>query len=379
MRLQLTSTLALLLVSVSPASAQSRPWRLSIDALGYTDTDRVQAVAPSIAVRRSLDTDGSRLGARVALDVVSAASVDVVSHATRGFTEPRTEGVLDAAGAFGDHLLSLSYRFSWEPDYLSNGLTAGWRARLGTPDSVLDITYGLTWDVVGRVGTPWSAFSENLFSHSATAALTQNLGAETVLRVIYSLNAQDGFLEKAYRYVPLFLDGFDPSGVDASNVDAQRLAQRPPERVPDRRVGHALGARLVQYLEPIDGSLRIDYQIYIDDWLVNSHVIEAMVRATVTPGLRLGVYARGYFQNSAFFWQRAYVLPASGELPEWRSLDRELSSHQSVTGGLRGEWQVDDVSGYVDAAAMYTHWDEFLFLRERLALIGQVGFRWTTD
>lgn len=369
--------MALVLSVTAPAAAQERPWQIGLDALVYTDTDSVQAYTPALSVRRFLDPDGSAIGASAAVDVVSAASVDVVSHASTRFLEARTQGQLDAAAAFDDQRLSLAYRFSWEPDYLSNGLTAGWRTRLGAPDSVLDLTYGLTWDVVGRVGTPWSVFSEDLFTHAATLSLTQNLGPETVLRAVYSLTGQHGYLEKPYRYVPMFdAATVENVALDFDNFDANRLPVRPPENVPDRRIGHALGARLVQYLEPIAGSLRIDYQLYVDDWEVTSHVLEAMVKATLTEGIRLGFYARGYLQTAAFFWQRAYVVDDPAQIPRWRSLDRDLSTYGSLTGGARFEWTEGDFGGYVDAAVMFTHWDEFLLLDDRVALVGQVGFRW---
>lgn len=375
MRVQLRSCCVLACLALAaPASAQQRPWRIAFDALVYTDTDNVQAYTPALSVRRALDADGSRVGASAAVDVVSAASVDVVSHATSRFLEARTQGQLDGVAALGDQQLSLAYRFSWEPDYLSNGLTAGWRSRLGTPDSALDVTYGLTWDVVGRVGSSWSVFSEELYTHNATLSLTQTLGQETVLRGVYSLTAQHGYMEKPYRYVPLF--AADGASVTSAQFDRQRLPQRPPESVPDTRVGHALGARLVQYLEPIDGSLRLDYQIYLDDWSVMSHVVDARVLGTVSRGLRFGGYARGYLQTGASFWQRTYRVEP-GQIPLLRSLDRDLSTYGSVTGGLRLEWEWQELSGYVDGAAMVTHWEDFLLLNERLAILAQVGLRWT--
>ncbi len=377
MRVQLRCCcLGVVLALAAPAAAQQRPWRVAFDGLVYTDTDNVQAYTPSLSVRRALDADGSRVGASAAVDVVSAASVDVVSHATPRFLEARTQGQLDGVAALGDQQLSLAYRFSWEPDYLSNGLTAGWRSRLGTPDSVLDVTYGLTWDVVGRSGSSWSVFSEELFTHSAALSLTQNLGPETILRVVYGLTAQHGYMEKPYRYVPLFPASVDEASITSAQFDRQRSPQRPPESVPDTRVGHALGGRLVQYLEPIDGSLRLDYQIYLDDWSVMSHLVDARVLGTVSRGLRFGGYARGYFQTGASFWQRTYRAEP-GEIPLWRSLDRDLSTYGSVTGGLRVEWEWHDLSGYVDGAAMVTHWEDFLLLSDRLAILGQVGLRWT--
>jgi hypothetical protein len=375
------STRARVLVVLSSlsleAAAQDRPWRVAMDGLVYTDTDNVQVYTPALSVRRYLDSEGSEVGARVAVDAVSAASVDVVSHASSRFSEARTQGQLDAAVAHEDQRFALAYRFSWEPDYLSNGVNGGWRTRLGTADSVLDLSYGITWDIVGRSGTSWSAFSAELFTHTAGVSFTQNLGPQTVLRGVYTLTAQQGWLEKPYRYVPLF----DRAAVQAqmptsANFDALRLPMRPPENVPDTRIGHAIGVRFLQYLQPLDGSIRVDYQFYVDDWLVTSHLVELMLRTSFTSSLVLGLYARGYLQTAAFFWQRTYVVDDPLSIPRWRSLDRDLSGYGSVTGGARVEWMPDELGGYLDVAAMFTHWDQFLLLDDRLALIAQLGVRW---
>ncbi len=366
MRLQLASGLlgALVLLSISAsAQAQGAETRLAIDALYYTDTDNVMAISPAVALRHRFE-DGGGVGVRGAVDVVSAASVDVVSHATQGFEEVRTEGAADATIPIDDAALHLAWRTSYEPDYLSNGLSAGLELRLGSPDTVLDARYGLSWDVVGRTGTPWSAFSEDLFTHSASLSLTQTLGPETVLRLVYSPTVQDGFLEKPYRYVPLF----DEAG--------QRLAYRAPENVPDLRHGHAIGARLLQHLAPIGGSLRVDYQLYVDGWGVTGHLAELVGLATITDGLRLGLRGRVYGQTAASFWQREYrVTP--GEVPGWRTLDRDLSPYVSATGAARIEWSAGELAGYADAAVTYTRFFDFLLLDDRVAIVTQAGLRWT--
>lgn len=321
------------------------------------------AASPAVALEHRFE-DGGALGVRGAVDVVSAASVDVVSHATNRFDEVRTEGAASATIPIDDARLRFGWRTSYEPDYLSNGLSAGLELRLGSPDTVLDVRYGLSWDIVGRTGTPWSAFSEELFTHSASLSLTQTLGPETVLRLVYSPTVQDGFLEKPYRYVPLF----DESG--------QRLAYRVPENVPDLRHGHAIGARLLQYLAPVRGSLRVDYQFYADGWGVTSHVLELAGLATAADGLRLGLRGRLYGQTAASFWQREYRV-SPGEVPGWRTLDRDLSPYVAATGAARLEWEAGELAGYLDGGVTYTRFFDFLLLDDRLAIVAQVGLRWT--
>lgn len=373
MRLQLTVA-ALALLFAPPAHAQQR-WDVSAGTLVYTDTDNVQAVTPRLSVGARLDSEGSRVGARAIMDVVTAASVDVVSHATNRFSEVRTEVGFDAAAAFDGHLPSIAYRFSLEPDYQSHGVNAAWQSRLGTPDSVLSVGYGGTWDTVSRSGASWDVFSETLWTHRGELSFTQTLGPQTLLRGVYTLTVQDGYLEKPYRYVPLFAPGTPRQTFDT--FDAARLPTRVPESVPDLRVGNALGLRWVQYLEPISGSLRLDYQLYLDDWGLSSHIVHAALRVQATDAFEIGGYARFYGQTAASFWRRQYEVASPNESPQWRSLDRDLSPYVSVTGGLRARLREGEWSGVVDAAVMYTHYDDFLLLDERVAIIAQAGLRWT--
>ncbi len=387
MRVQLSSTrvgasrvtaalslAALACASAAPAAAQQR-WEASANTLVYADTDNVQAVTPRLAVGARLDPEGSRVGARALVDVVSAASVDVVSHATNRFLEARTEIGLDAAAAFDGHLASLAYRFSIEPDYESHGIDARWQSRLGTPDSVLAVGYGGTFDTVSRSGASWDAFSAQLMTHRGEVSLTQTLGPETLIRGVYTLTVQDGYLEKPYRYVPLFMG--DTPRLTLDTFDAYRLPSRVPENVPDLRVGHAIGARWLQYLEPIRGSLRVDYQLYLDDWALSSHIAHAALRVQATDALEVGGYARLYVQTGASFWQRTYQVASANEVPRYRTLDRDLSPYWSVTGGLRGRLREGEWAGVLDASLMYTHYDDFLLLDERLAIVTQIGLTWT--
>jgi hypothetical protein len=131
-RLQLIAVAALVAAS-SPASAED--WTIASDSLVYGDTDNVVVVSPQLTVRRELDDDGGEATARAVVDVISAASVDVVSQASERFDEVRTEIDLSLAKAFGGYVPSLGYRYSHEPDYESHGVRGGLRARLGTSDT----------------------------------------------------------------------------------------------------------------------------------------------------------------------------------------------------------------------------------------------------
>ena len=371
----------LLLCWPGAAKAQG-PWHLSADTLVYDDTDNVTVVTPQTAVRYDLDEDGGSVGVHAAVDIISAASVDVVSHATNRFSERRVEASFAAAKAFGDYLPGVSYRLSIEPDYVSHGVGATLRSRLGTPDSVLSLGYRGTFDSVGMTGTPLPTFSESLMTHGLEAGITQVLGERTLLRAVYTATLQSGYMEKPYRFVPLF----DQSGIDRARADGvtldldtfdrYRLDIRPPEAVPDLRVGHALALRGLQYIESLGASMRLDYEAYLDGWGVMAHAVEPVFSIPLGDQLLVSVSGRFYWQDSASFWKRTYVVSQPDRVLRWRTVDRDLSGYHTLSGGLRVEWRTDHFGAYAEGSAMFTRFRDFLFLDQRLALTGLVGVRW---
>jgi hypothetical protein len=382
-RLQLIAALIFVgsFVGAAPAFAQEEEgWRITTDTLLYTDTDNVLVVSPQVAVHKSTDEDGGSASARVVVDAVSAASVDVVSQATKRFSEVRTEANLGFSKSIGKLLPSATYRYSHEPDYSSHGFGVGLQRELGSSDTTLGLGYDISLDTVGYTGTPRSVFSESLISHGWVASLTQVLGPKTLVRGVYTLSLQNGYLEKPYRFVPLFdaagiaMAKSDGVKIDLSNFDRYRLPFRPAEEVPNQRIGHAAGLRFLRYLDALPGAIHLDYQFFIDSWDVNAHTIEPRLYWKLSDQFDLAFYGRFYLQRAADFWQREYVV-APGQVPGYRTLDRDLSDYYALTGGSRLEWKGDRLSAYVDASAMETIYSDYLFLDSRLALIAQGGLR----
>jgi hypothetical protein len=375
-RLQLRILAAALLAS---PLVLADPWRTGVDTLVYTDTDSVLVISPQVSVHRALDPDGGEVAARALVDIVSAASVDVVAQASQRFDEIRTEADLHASKAFGSLLPSVGYHFSNEPDYLSNGGNVGLRTRLGTPDTVLGLRYGLTYDRIGRSGTPFSVFERTLASHSAEASLTQVLGPTQLVRLAYTLTVQDGYLEKPYRYVPLF----DDAGASAigdghrslATIDGARLSTKPPEEVPDLRAGHSFALRGLQYLRPLHASLRLDVQLYLDSWGIVAQSYEPALHARLSEHWRARVYGRLYLQQNASFWRRLYVVPDRETIPRYRTIDRELSTYHTWMAGARIEWAHEPFAAYGELSGMWTSFSDYLLLDHRIALVGQIGVR----
>jgi len=374
------------LVGISARVDADDKWRLALDTLVYADGDDVTVVTPQTSVRYLLDEDGGEVRARVGVDVVSAASVDVIAQATRGFREVRTDATLGVSKAFGDWLPSFDYHLSTESDYLSNGGRLGLRARLGSPDTVLQLGYGFSSDLVGRRES-FDQQHESVRTHRADVSLTQALGPRTLLRGAVTLTARSGFQSKPYRFVPLF----DQAALDRARADGVELDRssfaayainRVPERVPDERVGVAMAGRLLHYVRALRGSLRLDYQVYLDSWGLVANTLEPAVTLGLSREWSLVAYGRVYLQGNASFWRRTYVVQSaapSPTIPTYRSLDRELSKFQTYTLGARVEWTAPDArfAFFVDGAVAYSHYEQFLYLEERVAFIGLAGVRWT--
>jgi len=378
MRVQLkTRVFALAFVTLAAPAHADDDWSVTTDSLIYSDTDNVLVVSPQVAVHRKLDDEGGDASARVVVDMVSAASVDVVSHATERFSEVRTEADLGFSKSFGKLVPSLAYRYSHESDYDAHGFGVGLQRTVGSPDTTVAVGYDLSLDRVGYTHTPASVFSEHLQSNTLTASLTQVLGPKTLVRAIYTLSIQRGYMEKPYRFVPLF----DAAGVaaaasdgvtlDLATFDRYRLPLRPAESVPDQRIGHAVGIRALRYLGFLPGSLRLDYQFFADSWAVMAHTVEPSLSWKLTDSTLLVAYGRVYLQNGARFWRRAYVI--DGELPRYRTLDRDLSDFYAITGGTRFQWKGEMLSAYADLGASDTVYQDYMFLTSRVALVAQVG------
>ncbi len=356
--------------------------KVTSDVLLYTDTDSVLVFSPQFTAHRELDDDGGKATARVTLDAISAASVDVISNATDRFSEVRTAVDLSVSKAFSSYLPSLSYRLSSEPDYTSHGFGVGLKRRLAGADTVLAANYGIQLDTIGRVDTPKDIFSESLTSHVAEISVTQVLSTEALIRVVYSLTVQNGYMEKPYRSVPLFAPGAAASAASSGmslNIDTYdqfRLAFRPPESVPDNRYRHALAARLLHYEPAFDGSIRLDYRFYADSWGITGHTFEPALRHALSERWRLDFWTRFFWQSSASFWQRTYVVQDMSSIPEIRTMDRSLSSSWHFTGGARAEWVPGAFSAYLEISPMYSAFTDHLLIGSRFALISQGGIRW---
>ena len=366
-----------------PQNRKNLVIKAAMELAGYADTTAVYVVTPSINGSISSPTAGWNVGGTLVVDIVSAASPDIVSEASLAYHEQRYAGVLTGGykpGLFGAQVTGT---VSDEPDYLSLGgglaLTADLNDKLTTPR----VAFNRVHDQIGR--GPSNVIS-TLDTTEIEAGVTMVLNSTTLLVAGLTGQFERGDQSKPYRYVPMFdpntVVPFIPPGASIPLVNQYRLNVRPLEQLPTSRDRYAVGARLNHRFTTT--TLRIDERVYYDSWQLMATTTDARYLMDFGKHLRIWPHGRLNAQTGANFYQLAYgalVNPQSGlvTVPLYRTDDRELSPLITLTGGggarialgaleSKTQWGLN-----LSADVMYTKYFDALFITFRTAVYGAVG------
>jgi Protein of unknown function (DUF3570) len=295
--------------------------KVSTEVSEYSDSDGVTVSTPTIGASLENPISEWSLGGRYLVDVVSAASVDIVATASRRWREVRQAGNFDGSFKLGDVGLAGSGSF----DFFEKNVT-----------TLLGYAYG--HDTIGIHRTPFSAFSHNVDSHAINAALTVVVNRSTLLALVGDVIIESGDSSKPYRYIPMFSASEAPripAGATIDSVNQDRLPIRPLEQLPLKRDRFAVTARLAHRFS--SSTLRIEERFYQDTWGLTATSTD--LRYIVDLGRRVSFWphARLHLQAPVTFWKRAYVADytpgGAFVVPALRTGDRELGPLRAITGG----------------------------------------------
>lgn len=357
--------------------------RAGLDISGYTDTTSVHVLSPSVRGSVASPTAGWNVGASYLVDMVSAASPDVVATASRHFYDVRH--AVTATGGYKPGIVGgqLYGSYSEERDYISR--TVGISASVDTRDKLIVPTlgYAFTWDTIGRTGTPYDIFGKPFNTHEITGGSTFILSKSSLLVLGGAVSLESGDQSKPYRYVAIFQPGVSvPVGASVDDVNNARLAAKPLEQLPTDRQRFSVGAR---YIARVRGtsSLRLEERVYRDTWAITASTTDMRYMMDLSPRLRVWPHAHLHVQSGASFYNRVYgaTLNSDGSatIPRFRTSDRELSPMIGFTGGggVRYELTAPDAKFKLailsTADALYNHYINTLYITNRLALYGTVG------
>src|SRR5262249_4888118 len=145
MRLQLGSLFfaCALALQHEPARAEGIVTRASAEVGAYQDSDSTSVLTPSIGISLESPTAGWRVNGRYLVDVVSAASPDIVATASPKWIEVRHAGTVGARYKPGLYGIGANASTSYTPDYLA--LEGGGQLVQDLDDKNLTLTEGYSY------------------------------------------------------------------------------------------------------------------------------------------------------------------------------------------------------------------------------------------
>jgi len=366
-----------------PQNKKNLVVKASGGAAAYTDTLSVSVLTYEINGSISSPTAGWNVGGSFLVDVVTAASPDIVSEASPPFHETRYAGTLSGGYKPGKFGVQANGGVSSTPDYLSvNGgiaFTADLRDKLLTPR----IGYNYSHDTIGRTNTPFSIYSKNLDTQEIEAGLTFVLSPTSLLLVSGTLAFERGDQSKPYRYVPMFaplIAGLVQPGQSIDSVNLVRLPMRPLEQLPTSRDRYALGARFAKRFS--SSTLRLEERLYYDSWQTKASTTDMRFLMDLSRHFRIWPHARFHAQSGTNFYQLAYsaeVIQGNVVLPTYRTDDRELSPLFTITGGggtrigLSAPEAKNQFGLTIQGDVAYTQFLNALFITRRTAVYGSLN------
>ena len=366
-----------------PSDKKALAVHAGLDMSGYLDTTAVRVLTPAVRGSVASPTAGWNVGASYLLDVVTAASPDVVSTASRRFADTRHAATVNGGFQPGQFGAQAYGSYSSEHDYVSRTLGLAVNAELLDKQLTPQLGFSHTWDTIGRAGTDYDVFAHYLKVEELSAGATIILSPTALLVLGTSVAFESGDQSKTYRFIPLFEPGVSvPVGASADAVNSARLPAKPLEQLPLDRKRFSVGGRFIQRTGAT-ATLRLEERAYSDTWGIKATSTDARYMIDMSPRLRVWPHGRIHVQSGTSFYQRIYgaTLNSDGSatIPQFRTTDRELSPMFGVTvgGGVRfaltDSAQKFQLAIVATADGLFNYYLNTLYLRSRLAGYGTIG------
>jgi hypothetical protein len=354
--------------------------RAALETSAYADTLAVRIWNPAVRASIGSPTNGWNVGASYLVDFVSAASPDIVSTASPRGSDTRHGASINGGYKPARFGVEAAAAISSESDYVSR--SAGVAAVGDFLDKSVTprLGFSFTSDTIGRGGTSYDVFSNQLYASEASAGASFILSPRTLVIAGVTAAFERGDQSKPYRLIPMFARGVAMArGASSDAVNAQRLPVRPYEQLPLERDRRTLAARIAHRFE--HSTLRVEQRLYDDSWQVRGSSTD--VRFFVDLGARItaGPHARVHVQTGASFHQRVYhaEIAPTVRVPLFRTTDRELSPLFSVTGGGAVWWRITDPREtvgwmlYASADVIHSVYFDSIYTTNRTAGYGTIG------
>ncbi len=343
-----------------PGRAMTEPARTPVGVKArartnyYVDNDGNQIVTPLVAAEAVVN-ETTAVQAHAVLDVMTCASVDVVTAATPlgYFQETRKEAGGGVSVRRDLTTIAVSGIGSLENDYSAATGAISISQELAKRNTTLALAYSFTDSDVGRAYDP--NYNRDLDSHAVTLSMTQVLSRQWIAQASGFAGFLNGMQSSVYRMVRF------TNGTFGAEV------------VPDERMRFA-GA--VQVRGALARKLFVggSYRLYSDDWGMLAHTGELTAFYTVNSSFTVRLRDRLHVQRGVPFYQSRFGRPF-----RYMTADRELGDFYGNLVGIKLSANFAEPSRgtelSIDAKVdgMWQVFDDFPWLPERRMLMAEVG------
>ena len=343
-------TAVLATAGLSHAQNAQPALRLAARVETYLDTDATTVVRPRVSVDGALGERWRASGSYMA-DVVSSASVDVITRATQGVHE---------------------VRHGHEPDFRNNSITASHARTLDAAErTYLTARAGYSHARIGTVAD--QSFLRVASTASASLSISRVLRKTTVLRIGLETSAVLGFQSSAYRTVRIGdwsayrYTGTDP---DAGTWVFTGVTSAARENHPNARYRGRLALDLVQSLGA-RVAISLAGAVYRDSWGVTAAEVAPELRFEGQSGWLLRVGARAYVQSAAWFFRRRYA--NTTDTRGYQTDDKELGTMRSYAAHVAAQIPIGPVRLDARVEGIFYRYTQFTLLPQKEALVFTLG------
>jgi len=325
----------------------------------YQDTDHTFISTTAIAGKVS-PIDLLTIKGRYVADVVTSASVDVVSAATpSAFDELRHEGLGSVSYQDGTRTASISYVYSVEHDWRSHAVSVGYSQDFFAHQLTVGLRGGVTTNDVMRSSDP--NFHRDLLQGSVSLDVGLVATKRDLLSFDYTLIRLQGYQASPYRFVR----------ITDLNVTIPGVYVGAPEELPEGRTRHALAVRWNRAVGR-ESAVKSHIRGYVDDWGLSAVTAGTELVLGFGP-FDLAGFVRGHAQSKVAFYQPIYDKPR-----RYMTADRELATFVDGFGGLRFSFgksvgPFEELRAEVKATGFAFHFFDFPRLVNRFGFIGELA------
>ena len=351
--------------------------RAGFEFSAYHDSDSVDTATPAFALSAENKLSGWGFGGSFLIDVVTAASADIVATASPRWTEVRYVPAINGHKRFGIADISLKGSASVEPDYLATSVGGGVSLELFDKNVTPSLGYEFSYDISGRAGTAFDVYGNNLTRHGLDGGVGLVLDKSTFLVLSFTAVFENGDSSKPYRYVPMFAADVAPNvpvGLSIEAVNLARNGERVLEQLPTSRQRWAVAGRVAHRFT--SSTIRLEERLYVDNWGLKASTTDGRFLVDFTKDIRAWPHLRFHVQSPVSFWQLAYVSNINdkgGQVPALRTGDRELGPLYSITGGFGGRLAFGSHTKWgltITGDVVYTRFLDHLFILQRFGYFG---------